>query len=288
MLRVGEATIQTIFELDASKVITDIMPKATPEAINAIAWLVPNYANSAGGLKAVNQSFLVKIGGSNILIDTCVGNKRERPGFPEWENLNTPYLNNLKQLIDPAEVDFVICTHLHFDHIGWNTYEKDGEWVPTFPNAKYVIDRQEYEYWSNSPGEEMVDDINAIRETIEPLYAANLLHLVDNNQEILPGIRSVSAPGHTPYHVAVLLESRGESALFVGDVFHHPCQIAHPEWESFDTDTPIAIETRKALLSAYADTPTIIIGAHFSEPAWGKIAKVGGGYELVPVRSNIS
>jgi len=280
MLKVGEATIQTIFELDAGKVIADIMLKATPEAIKAISWLAPQYADATGRLKAVNQSFLVKIGGKNILIDTCVGNRRERPGFPEWENLDTPYLNNLKQLIDPAEVDFVICTHLHFDHIGWNAQWQDDKWAPLFPNAKYVIDRQEYDYWANNPQKEMIDDLNAIEESIEPLRADGLLHLVDENQEILPGVRLIATPGHTPHHDAILLESGGESALFVGDVFHHPCQIAHPEWESFDTDTPKAIEIRNILLNTYADTPTIIIGAHFAEPAWGRVVKTGKGYEL--------
>jgi len=282
MIKIGSLAIETIFELDASKVIRDIIDDATPENIKKIPWLIPRYANKEGELKAVNQSFLVNVAGKNVLIDTCVGNARPRPGFPEWGNLNTNYLENLKRVIDPAKVDYVVCTHLHFDHIGWNTYMKDGKWCPLFPNAAYVFYKAELDYWLNKPPAEMEDDLSGIEESVRPLINDNLVRLVNVDEYILPGLKLISTPGHTPHHVSVLIESEEASVLFAGDVFHHPCQIAHPEWMSFDTDGETALASRKALLSRYADTDTYIIGAHFSEPVGGRIVSAPDGYQLIP------
>lgn len=280
MVKLGSITVQTIYELDASKVIKDVIDDATPENIKKIPWLIPNYATEQGKLKSVNQSFLVNIDGKNLLIDTCVGNNRPRPGFPEWSDLTTDYLENLRKVIDPAKVDYVLCTHLHFDHVGWNTYEQDQEWLPLFPNAQYVFYKDELDYWLSKPKAEMEDDLLGIQESIQPLIDNNLVKSVDINEEIINGVGLVATPGHTPYHVAVFVEANGTQVLFAGDVFHHPCQIAKPEWMSFDTDGKTALESRKQILAQYADTNTYIVGAHFSEPAGGKIINESAGYRL--------
>lgn len=281
MITLSSVDIETIFELDASKVISDIIDDATAESIKMIKWLTPPYTTEQGKLKAVNQSFLLKINGKNVLIDTCVGNDRPRPGFPEWGNLKTQYLRNLRKVINPNEVDFVLCTHLHFDHIGWNTHLQDGKWQPLFPNAQYIFNKAELDYWLSSPKAEMKDDLDSISESIKPLIDNDLIKAVGVNEAILPGVKLIATPGHTPHHVAVLIEVENTSILFVGDVFHHPCQIAHPEWMSFDTDGKTAMASRKAILAEYADTDTYIVGSHFSKPAGGKIISTPNGHQLI-------
>jgi glyoxylase-like metal-dependent hydrolase (beta-lactamase superfamily II) len=280
MVTIGKITIDTIHELDASKVIQGVITDATPENIRKISWIIPHYADESGNIKAVNQTFLLKTPAANILIDTCAGNGRSRPELPAWDNLQTDYLSNLSRMINPDEVDFVICTHLHFDHIGWNTKLVDNKWVPVFPNAKYVFVKAEFDYWINHSERELADDLNGIEESVRPLVALNLIKLVSTDEQITDDVRLVPTPGHTPHHVSVLVKSDNQSALFAGDVFHHPCQIAHPDWMSFDTDEKKALESRKQLLAEYSDTGTLIFGAHFSAPAGGRIIRSGDAYKF--------
>lgn len=282
MNTIGKIVVSTVSEIDASQVIREVIAKATPENIKSIPWLTPNYADEAGNLKAVNQSFLLRTPSGIVIIDTCVGNGRSRPELPAWSNLQTNYLENLKQEIDPAEVGYVICTHLHFDHIGWNTMLVDGSWQPVFPNAKYVFAKDEFDYWMADPQNELIDDRNGIQESVKPLIDTGQVLLVASDAQVTPEIRLLATPGHTPHHVSVLVESDGASALFSGDVFHHPCQIAEPEWMSFDTDEASALASRNKVLSQYAGSDTIVYGAHFSQPAGGKIAKSEHGFILQP------
>lgn len=280
MSQIGNISVSTIFEVDASDVIRDVISKATPESIKQISWLMPDYADAAGNLKAVNQSFLLRTSSGNVIIDTCVGNGRSRPELPVWSNLQTRYLENLKQAIDPADVHFVICTHLHFDHIGWNTMLVEGAWRPVFPNATYVFVKDEFDYWMSNPQNELIDDRNGIEESIKPLVETGQIKLVAADAQVTPEIRLVPTPGHTPHHVAVFVESDGQSALFAGDVFHHPCQISHPDWMSFDTDEASALDSRKRVLNDYADSDTFVFGAHFAVPAGSKLVAANDAYRL--------
>lgn len=280
MNTIGSIIVSTVFELDASQTIRDVISKATPENIKNIPWLAPTYADDAGNLKAVNQSFLLRTPSGNAIIDTCVGNGRSRPELPAWDGLHTGYLENLQKEINPNDVDYIICTHLHFDHIGWNTMLINGIWRPVFPNAKYVFVKDEFDYWMTSPQNELVDDRNGIEESIKPLLETVQVLLVAADAQVTPEIRLIPTPGHTPHHVSVLVESDGESALFTGDVFHHPCQIAEPEWMSFDTDEASALQSRRKVLSEYGGTATMVYGAHFSQPAGGRIVQDDQGYRL--------
>lgn len=281
MITIGNTIVQTIFELDASEAMRDVVKVATPDKVKQIPWLIPDYADEQGAIKALNQSFLVRTPDTTVIIDTCVGNGRPRPEMPAWSGLDTPYLENLKAAVNPSDVDYVICTHLHFDHVGWNTVEQDGSWLPLFPNAKYVIDREEFDYWTARPEAELIDDHNGVDESVRPLAEKGLIRLAGPGEQLTPEIRLVPLPGHTPHHIGALISSEGQSALFTGDVFHHPCQIARPDWTSFDTDETTALATRRRVLEQYADTDTVIIGAHFSEPVGGRIVRDDDGYRLM-------
>lgn len=278
MIKIGNATITPIIELDAGDVIQDIIPKATKENVLSIDWLQPHFADKEGNLKATVQSLLIEINGKRILVDTCIGNGRKRPELPEWDNLNTTFLTRLQSVCSPGEIDIVICTHLHFDHIGWSTTLKQGKWIPTFPNARYVLVKDEFEYWEAQPEAEIVDDKNGIDESVLPIHKAGLVDLVSVNHQVTEGISLFPTPGHTPYHVSLLIESAGQSAVITGDVIHHPIQIAHPDWMSFDTDEKQAFATRQAFLERFANTETLIIGSHFADPVAGKIARSDGSF----------
>lgn len=280
-LKIGSAAIIPIFEIDAGHVIQEGIPDAKPEAVKQIPWLNPNYADMNGNLRAQVQAFLVDVGGDKIVVDACCGDGRERPGLPEWGHLRTGFMERFSKVWQPDEVDFVLCTHMHFDHVGWNTHFVDGEWAPTFPNAQYIFSEREFNYWNGKPEKEMEDDRMGFAESILPVYEAGLGKLVPDDYRITPNVSYIPTPGHTPGHVAVLIESDGQSAVVSGDALHHPCQIAHPEWGTpFDSNTDQANKSRRALLERFADSETIFIGAHFAEPVAGKIVRDGTGFRL--------
>lgn len=281
MINIGKINITSVFEIDAGQVIRDCIEDATPENVKAVGWLSPDYIGADGTLKAQVQSFVVEVHGKTILVDSCVGNGRSRPELSAWGNLQTDFLDRLSKVVTPENVDFVVCTHLHFDHVGWNTTLVDGTWAPTFPNAQYIFCEDEFNYWKTRPDGEVIDDHNGFTESVLPIYEAGLAKLVPNDYRLNDAISLISTPGHTPGHCSVLLESEGQSAIITGDVFHHPCQIAHPEWKTFDTDSNMANKTRKALLEEYTDTDTVFIGSHFAEPVSSKVVRSGSGYKMV-------
>jgi len=205
MTKIGSIAVSTIFELDASQVIRDIIPNASPSNIQAIKWLAPHYADSQGNISAVSQSFLLRMPSGTVVIDTGVGNGRARPEFSAWDNLSTAYLDNLKQQIDPQAVDLVICTHLHFDHIGWNTVLVDGTWTHLFPNARYIFVKDEFEYWMSHPTAEDIDDLNGIEESVKPLAQAGLIELVAADARITDGVQLI--PGYLTDEVLLRVEA---------------------------------------------------------------------------------
>jgi glyoxylase-like metal-dependent hydrolase (beta-lactamase superfamily II) len=172
---------------------------------------------------------------------------------------------------------------LHFDHVGWHTVLIDGKWQPTFPAARYVMSAEEFRYWNRKPEKEIADQHAGFADSVRPVYDAGLVDLVADDHVVTDGVRLIPSPGHTPHHVSVLIESRGESALITGDVMHHPCQIAYPDWGAVsDFDPDQARESRAALLWRYADSGTLIIGTHFSDPVAGRVRREGSAYRLMP------
>lgn len=272
---IGEVEIYQIIELEIGPIIQSLLKEATPEKIKTLDWLIPNFADQDGNLKALVQSFLIRSNGKNILIDTCIGNGKVRTDLPEWGNLQTNFLNKLEATgIKVSEIDTVACTHMHFDHVGWNTRFINDKWMPTFANAKYLFAKEEYNYWINKPTRELSDDHAGFSDSVIPIMEADLAQLVDNNYRIDSNVSLIPTPGHTPGHVSILIESKGKSALISGDFLYHPCQIAFPDWSTeADTDQALTVETRYKILSQLAENNTLLIGSHFSEPVIGQVKK---------------
>jgi glyoxylase-like metal-dependent hydrolase (beta-lactamase superfamily II) len=220
--------------------------------------------------------------GARVLVDTCVGNAKARPGLPEWGGLETAFLDRLAaQGLGPDHIDFVICTHFHFDHVGWNTKLAAGKWVPTFPRARYIFSKDEFDYWQAQPENENADDRAGFADSVLPIVEAGLAELVPPDHEVCAGISLLPTPGHTPGHVSVQVESQGERAIITGDALHHPCQVAHPEWGEFSDFYPeLARRSRLALLESCADSQTLLIGSHFARPAANMIRREAGGFRV--------
>lgn len=275
--RIGSVKIFQIVEMEGGELIQASIPNANPENIKKIDWLYPNFADKNGRFKALVQSFLVKSEGKNILIDTCNGNHKNRPTCPDWGSLNTDFLKRLNDTgIRESEIDIVVCTHLHFDHVGWNTKLENEIFVPTFPNAKYLFVEKEYKYWQSKPEKEVDDDKFGFDDSVAPIVKANLAQFVTSDYQIDSNISLISTPGHTPGHISVSIESQGEKAIISGDFIHHPCQFTHPEWRmGADVMPQKALETRQKMLDKLADTNTLFIGTHFANPVVGYIVRSG-------------
>ncbi|HEX4979668.1 MAG TPA: MBL fold metallo-hydrolase [Acidimicrobiales bacterium] len=223
------------------------------------------------------HTYAVAAGERRVLVDTCCGNAKPRTGLTGgmFGGLDTPFLDRLAEAGFPAEeVDTVICTHLHVDHVGWNTRLDGDRWVPTFPNARYLFVDRDFEYWADRD-EEM--HAASYADSVRPVHEAGLVDLVPPDHAVSAEIRLVPTPGHTPGHASVCIESAGASAVVTGDLAHHPLQLAIPERSSFaDTDGELAARTRNEFVDAFAGTGTLVLGTHFWPPA-GLLDMEGGG-----------
>ncbi|HEY3797201.1 MAG TPA: MBL fold metallo-hydrolase [Caulobacteraceae bacterium] len=280
--QVGRVKITRVVELELNTRYRSEAPfikEATLEALKATPWLFPDFVRPEdGALKVSIHALLVETPTMRLVVDTCVGNDRPR-GLVGNKPLSTPFLERLGEAGWTREgVDAVICTHLHVDHVGWNTMLEGGKWVPTFPKARYLIGRREYEHWkTEGEGESQV----ILSDSIQPILDAGLAEFVEMDQVISPEIRLTPTSGHTPGHVSVLIESDGQRAMITGDIMHHPCQIAHPEWApGFDSDRAAAVATRRRVLAEVADQPILVIGTHFAAPTAGMIRREGDAYRL--------
>ncbi len=254
-----------------------IFPDATQDALaGEMEWLRPRFLDAASGRLLMSlHSYVIRTRYHTILVDTCVGNHKERPSTPPWHRRNSTWLDDLRAIgVPPESVDFVLCTHLHVDHVGWNTRLHDGRWVPTFPNARYLFHKDEYAHWEkhDMPYVGSGTTEGSFEDSVLPVVAADLADFVDGDHGIEDGLFLEASPGHTPGHVCLHLEGGRHHALFTGDMMHHPVQIAYPEWNSrycFDPDLSRA--TRQATVERYADTATQILAAHFPMPVVGRI-----------------
>lgn len=279
--QVGDVTITRIVELEIPLPYNPqsaFLKEATPEALAEIPWLAPHFVTEDGALTLSIHALVVQAPGLNLVVDTCVGNDKPR-ALLGGQALQTEFLKSLEAAGCAADaVDTVVCTHLHVDHVGWNTMLKDGAWVPTFPNARYLIGRREYDHWRR----EGDDDQQAILgDSVQPIFDAGLAELVEMNHRISDEVRLTPTPGHTPGHVSVLIESKGERAMITGDMLHHPCQFARPHWSpSFDSDPVAGAHMRKAVMEEVADAPVLVIGTHFAAPTAGHVRRDGDAFRF--------
>jgi glyoxylase-like metal-dependent hydrolase (beta-lactamase superfamily II) len=275
--RIGEVTITKIVEIEMASKATWIVPDLTPENLARVAWCRPHFATDEGKVVMSMHSLAIESQGQRIIVDTCVGNDKTLSG--NWNRRQGPFLQDLAAAgFPPDSIDTVLCTHLHVDHVGWNTRLDNGRWVPTFSNARYLWNRDEYEHWSKHPENEFG---RVIEESVLPVFEAGRVDLVGPSHVVTDEVRLEPTHGHTPGHVSVHITSRGEEAVITGDLMHHPAQCAHPEWRSSaDFDGDAAERTRREFLARYADRPVLVIGTHFATPTAGRIVRDGAAYRF--------
>jgi glyoxylase-like metal-dependent hydrolase (beta-lactamase superfamily II) len=274
---IGDVVVTKVVELEQPLPVSSLVPGATPEALAPhLEWLSPHFADAEGMTRLSIHALVVESEGVRIVVDTCVGDR----AIPGIDGLRGPseFPERLASAGFPVEaVDVVCCTHLHFDHVGWNTRLEDERWVPTFPNARYLFGRTEYEHWSAEPGGYALN----LADTVQPVVDAGQVDLVASDHRLTGEVRLVPSPGHSPGHVSVLIESNGRRALITGDATHHPVQWAEPDWGmNADWDSAMGAASRRALRAEHGDTDTLVIGTHYAAPSAGRVVCVDGSWRF--------
>jgi len=290
--QIGKVTITRIVEFEVSgQPPSLILANVEPEHVKRFNWLRPHYADDDGQLDFSVHAYVIESEGRRIIVDTCVGNDKQR-NLPHFDQLEGPFLDQLAAAGYPAEsVDMVLCTHLHADHVGWNTRLVDGRWVPTFPNARYLFGRVEWEHWNDenrsssdvlAHHHDMILSVdNVMADSIRPIVDAGLHMLVETDHRLTTDVCLIPTPGHTPGHVSVRIRSDGEEAIIMGDMIHHPIQIADASIGSLtDVDLAMARTTRQGFLLAHCDQDVLVLGTHFPTPAAGRIVRDEHGWRL--------
>jgi glyoxylase-like metal-dependent hydrolase (beta-lactamase superfamily II) len=286
IFHIDDMTIHRIVEYQAGMVpVTSMFPDLTPDVLaDNRAWL-----QSLGALSEDDrvvlcfQSYLIRTPHFNVLVDTCVGNDKERESRPHWHRKrDDAYMSGLARAgLAVGDIDFVMCTHMHVDHVGWNTRLEDGRWVPTFPNARYVFSKKELAYWTEQNDREPVAHLV---DSVLPIVAAGRAELVTNTHACCDHVRLMPTPGHTIDHVAIALGRSRDAAIVTGDLIHSPLQLRHPELRMWrDYDPAQAVTTRRDFLAHLADRDTLCCTSHFPTPSVGHIRGRPRlpGYELV-------
>jgi glyoxylase-like metal-dependent hydrolase (beta-lactamase superfamily II) len=278
--QVGAVKITRVVEMNLPvKAGADFfMPQATPAELRKSPWLYPDFVSEDEIMQMSIHALLVEAPGLRLVVDTCIGNDKPR-ALLRGGALSTDFLKDIESVGWTRDsVNAVVCTHLHVDHVGWNTMLVDGKWVPTFPNARYYIGRIEYEHWvADAAG----DQQQILDDSVTPVFDAGLAEFVELNHRVSPEIRLIPSTGHTPGHVCVMIESEGQTAVITGDMSHHPCQLAHPDWSpAFDSDPKAAAVTRARLFAEWADAPILVIGTHWATPTAGHVRRDGAAFRF--------
>jgi glyoxylase-like metal-dependent hydrolase (beta-lactamase superfamily II) len=275
---IGRVRVTKIVELETVGSTRFILPLAGHEEIGKLPWLIPHFATEEGRLKMSIHALVVETPTRRIVVDTGLGNDKEGRKVPTWNSRKTPFLETMTAAgFPPDSIDTVLCTHLHVDHVGWNTRLEGNRWVPTFAKARYVFGRIEYEYWRDHSVEP--DKAAVFHDSVKPIIDAGKADLVDGDIRLCDEITLIPTPGHSPGHMSVHIKSAGEQGLLTGDVAHHPCQMAHLDWSSTaDSDPVQSIVTRRDLFARFADKPVLVIGGHFNA---GHIQRDGDAFKFV-------
>jgi len=277
--QIGDVSITRIIETEDTSMSAAVMvPEATPENVLPIDWLQPHFIDAQGRLISSIFSLLIESRGKKIVVDTCLGNDKQR-SVPMWHERQGAFLDEIAHAGFPREaVDTVACTHLHPDHVGWNTMRVGDEWQPTFPNARYLFSSLDWEWLDRQPVTPLGDYCG---DSVRPVFSAGLADLIVPDHAVTDEVWLESTPGHSPGHISVRISSRGQHAVVTGDLIHHPCQMAYPCWSSpFDFDRQQALDTRAHFLQRFSNEPVLVIGSHFATPAAGHIIADGDVYRF--------
>ena len=275
---IGRVKITKIVELETTGHTRFILPLASNDEIQKLPWLIPRFATAEGRLKMSIHALVVETPTRRIVVDTGLGNDKQGRTIPAWNDRQGPFLDDLSAAgFPPESIDTVLCTHLHVDHVGWNTRLEVGRWVPTFPKARYVFGASEYAYWhdhSTAP-----DKAAIFADSVAPIVEAGQADLVASDARICEEITLIPTPGHSPGHMSLHIRSAGEEGCLTGDVAHHPCQMAHLDWSSTaDSDPVQSTKTRRELFARFADRPVLVIGGHFDA---GHIQRDGDVFKFI-------
>ncbi len=291
--RIGDVTITPVDELRQASPAAAIYPDLHPEQLAWLLrshgdWLIGPYLDAEGNRQSAIRTYVVRDAGRTILVDTCIGNHKHRAGtgFDRWHLLDTPFLARLAAVgVDPEEVDLVVCTHLHIDHIGWNTRWDGKAWVPTFPNARYLWVDEEWHHWR----QQAIDtrDSLLVDDSMQPCVDAGLVDLVPIDFAVSDVISLEDTRGHTPAHACVRVEDRSGAtpgAVLSGDLMHSPLQMALPDLlVTYDSDPLQGRIARREFLERYADTGVLVLGAHFGGDGGGFVQRDGDAYRFLRV-----
>ncbi|MFM5893339.1 MAG: MBL fold metallo-hydrolase, partial [Novosphingobium sp.] len=224
------------------------------------------------------HALLVEAPGLRLVVDTCIGNDKPRR-LLGGAALSTRFLESMAEAEWSRDnVDAVVCTHMHVDHVGWNTMLEGGAWVPTFPKARYLFSRTEFDHWNAHEDE---GQRQILADSVQPILDAGLAHFVPSDHRLSDEVRLIPSEGHTPGHVSVFIESEGARAAITGDMSHHPCQMPHPDWSpAFDEDPAQAAQTRARLFGEWADGEVLVIGTHYAGPTAGYVRREGEAFRF--------
>jgi glyoxylase-like metal-dependent hydrolase (beta-lactamase superfamily II) len=275
--KIGDVTITRVPEVSARLALAEFFPEATAAAVAPHrAWLEPHFLAPDGHFELSIHGLVVDTGDLRILVDTCVG-RHPIPGFDDLAAGASDFLAALTEAGYAREsIDIVLCTHMHFDHVGWNTMREGDRFVPTFPNARYLFARAEWEHWKNAPERGLY--ASTFAAAVDPIVEAGLADLVESDHKLCDTVHLVSTAGHTPGHVSVEIASSGERAFITGDMTHHPVQWAEPDWKMpADSDPAAAAATRRRIAGALANTPVLVIGTHYAPPCAGQLVRGASG-----------
>ena len=283
LAQIGNFAVDRVVELEfPAFVVREFFPACTNDQLADGKARLGKLISSDDKLLMSFHSFVVRTPKHTILVDTCCGNNKPRPARADFSMLQTNYLADLAaQGVKPEEVDYVMCTHLHWDHVGWNTQLLDGRWVPTFPNAKYIMAKREYEFWDamHAKGDTSNMHVLSFEDSVLPIKRAEQAVLVSDDFELEKGLWLEPCPGHTPGLVLINLESGGKRGVFVGDAIHHQLQFLYPELSCrADTDMTLSAVNRRAFLDRHAESDMLVMPAHFPMPTAGQVVRDGNGF----------